>query len=327
MMTRNDIYRFALILCTLSLWMGLGLAACQIVHTRPRPQGKIPEFYRKPVIDDQTEQGTQGEELEGVNAVRFGSSCEGRPIYGYVIGEGEQTVLFLAGIHGDEPGGETLLFELRDRISANPSQVSDCCLVIIPGVNPDGLDTEQPLNANGVDLDRNFPASNWAHGRRLQDPDLLGTSAGSEAETQAVLKAIKDYPPDRVISVQSSRSCIDYEGPVPETVNLAYLLSRECDLAVNNLESETGSLGVYVGTDLGLPYLCMELEYRHKRQVIPPFEKKRFIDGMIRFLENSVERGKEEEVEAKEGEVATVEAEEGEVKNVEIEKVVYQHRT
>lgn len=286
-MTRFDINRLTLIACTLALWMGLGLVACQIMHTTPSYEGRSPVSFRRTVLDEGGGDGGEGNVQESVNAVRFGTSCDGRPINGYVIGEGACTVLMLGGIHGDEPGGETLLYELRDRISTNPGRVSQYRIVIIPAMNPDGLETEKPLNANGVDLGRNFPAFNWGHGRRPSDPDVLGTSAGSEPETQAIMKAIKDYPPDWVITIQSSRSCIDYGGPLPESVNLAYALSRESDLAVNNLEAETGSIDILAGTDMGLPFLRMELEYKHKRGVIPPFENKRFTEALIRFLELS----------------------------------------
>ena len=34
-------------------------------------------------------------------------------------------------------------------------------LIVIPSCNPDALETESSLNANNVDLDRNFPSKNW----------------------------------------------------------------------------------------------------------------------------------------------------------------------
>ncbi|RMH62265.1 MAG: peptidase M14 [Bacteroidetes bacterium] len=72
----------------------------------------------------------------------LGTSEEGRPLYGVVVGHGPQTVSLIAGAHADEPvGPETLralLVEgLRERRTL--AALGEAFrLVVVPHINPDG---------------------------------------------------------------------------------------------------------------------------------------------------------------------------------------------
>jgi murein tripeptide amidase MpaA len=71
--------------------------------------------------------------------------------------------------------------------------------MILAEANPDGLLTGRRTNANGVDVNRNFPARNW---RRFKHPLFdNGPSPASEPETRAILAAIEEMRPGRIVSI------------------------------------------------------------------------------------------------------------------------------
>jgi predicted deacylase len=194
-----------------------------------------------------------------------------------VVGRGKKTVLLLAGLAGDEPGGETLLEALRDRLTANPGAIQGVTMVIVPACNPDALEKETRLNANGKDINVNFPS---------QDRESKGKGLGLddrrallEPETMAVLETIEEYAPDLVISLHSSGGCIDHEGP--EGLKFATLFSRSSGLPVRGKGSRSGSLGAFLALQEDVSYFRIELEYRHKRGVMPSAERHRFMDAFM----------------------------------------------
>jgi hypothetical protein len=234
----------------------------------------------------------------GIRTSSFGRSVEGRPIIGYVIGRGEKTVVLLGGLAGDETGGETLLNALKDTLSANPGQAGGVTLVVLPACNPDALEKETRLNANGVDLNLNFPSLDWdsgvSNGKRVEP---RGPGACSEPETMAVLEAIVQYSPELVVSIHSCGACIDYEGP--EGMRFASVFSKGSNLPVRRKGVWPGSLGACLAMEQEESYLRIELEYRHKRKVMPSAEKARFINAfMDLFRELASEKDPEALVES-----------------------------
>ena len=121
----------------------------------------------------------------------IGYSVQNRPIEAYSFGQGESQYLIVAGIHGGYEGNTVdLANKLLVYISQNPGVIpSGSTLYIIPDMNPDavarGRNVDARVNANGVDLNRNFPTSNWTanwdHTNCWNDrPTTGGTSRGSE---------------------------------------------------------------------------------------------------------------------------------------------------
>jgi predicted deacylase len=92
-----------------------------------------------------------------------GQSVRGREVEYSVHGQGDLTVMLLAGIHGDEECGTPRLLRLHAELTrvAEAELLMGRTLVIVPRVNPDGLLAEQRHNANGVDLNRNFQSDNF----------------------------------------------------------------------------------------------------------------------------------------------------------------------
>ncbi|HPF35316.1 MAG TPA: M14 family zinc carboxypeptidase [Candidatus Krumholzibacteria bacterium] len=116
---------------------------------------------------------------------QFGSSVQGRELWGLVISddvqntEAEPEVRYSSSIHGDETVGIVLTLNFADYLLSNYGQpgyeevtnlVDNYEIHLMPLHNPDGYVLDQRYNANGVDLNRNYP-----------EPD--GTHATQEIET------------------------------------------------------------------------------------------------------------------------------------------------
>ena len=124
----------------------------------------------------------------------IGTSVEGRPIEVLRRGdEGGRKVLVIGVIHGDEQAGLAIVDELTTL--PVPAGVD---LYLIDSMNPDGAAANRRTNANGVDLNRNFPY-NWAPLGTPGDWQYAGTGPASEPETQAMVSYIAALRPDLVI--------------------------------------------------------------------------------------------------------------------------------
>jgi protein MpaA len=106
------------------------------------------------------------------------------------------------------------------------------------------------FNANGVDLNRNFPSANRVNERRT------GATSLSEPEARVIKQLIEQYSPDRIISLHQPLACIDYDGP---GTTLAVRMAQYCTLSVKKLGARPGSLGSYAGVDLGIPIITFEM--------------------------------------------------------------------
>jgi protein MpaA len=183
-----------------------------------------------------------------------GSSVEGRPIDCLVLGDGADGVLIMATIHGNEPAGTPLVNRLIKHLTAKPELLQGRRVVLMPVANPDGLAQGTRRNVNGVDLNRNFPASNFDTGGNH------GSRPLSEPESVAIHKVLTAYRPKRIVSIHQpinyGKACIDYDG---NAASLAAAMAEECELPIIKLGSRPGSLGSFAGITLGIPIITVEL--------------------------------------------------------------------
>ena len=123
---------------------------------------------------------------------KLGESVEGRPIMAYRLGErGRPPVVLISTMHGDEPRTRQILLSLKE---GRPIVGVD--LWVVPTYNPDGLAAGTRKNANGVDLNRNYPHE-WAD---LDGDYESGPKPKSEPETRAMVRFLKDVQPRRILS-------------------------------------------------------------------------------------------------------------------------------
>lgn len=132
-----------------------------------------------------------------VQTTQIGSSVQGRPLEVTQVGSGSQLALAVIGnVHGDEVHTEALVRGLMEQYVNAPGLVpSGFTLYFVPTMNPDGLAAGTRYNANGVDLNRNWPTDDWqADAARTRGivPGSGGTAPGSEPEVQAVSRWLLD---------------------------------------------------------------------------------------------------------------------------------------
>ncbi len=175
---------------------------------------------------------------------------EWREIDCLALGEGEEVVLFLAAIHGNERAGTPLLRRLARHLRAHPDLLDGRTVLLVPEANPDGAARRRRYNARGVDLNRNFPSAN-----RVSRPRYGGAPL-TEPEALALAGLIDRRRPDRIVSLHEPLACVDYDGPGKA---LAGRLAEACGLPLRRLGGQPGSLGSYVGETLGIPIVTLEL--------------------------------------------------------------------
>lgn len=186
----------------------------------------------------------------------LGRSVENRPINGHVFGSGDDSILILATIHGNEWAGTPLLERLADYLAAHPEVVRNRRVVLVPVVNPDGYDRRSRYNANRIDLNRNFPAGNRKNSRRN------GKRALTEPESRVIHRLIERYRPDRIVSIHQPIGCVDYDGPGSA---LALTMAEAGEMKIKRLGARPGSLGSYAGDRLGIATITLELPSRASR--------------------------------------------------------------
>jgi protein MpaA len=180
-----------------------------------------------------------------------GTSVQNRPIMCTVLGQGPDVTLILAAIHGNEPAGTPLVRRLAEHLRQSPHLLAGRTVVLLPAANPDGLAYNSRSNANGVDLNRNFSTANRANNAEF------GRTALSEPEARAIQQLIRQYSPDRIVSIHQPMGCIDYDGPGYAII--ASRMAQYCSLPVKKLGAKPGSLGSYAGLTLGIPIITLEL--------------------------------------------------------------------
>lgn len=180
----------------------------------------------------------------------IGLSVLGRPIEYEVHGDGDDVVLIMATIHGNEAAGTALVERMSGLFAERPELLHARRVVLVPVANPDGMARNIRHNVHGIDLNRNFPAPNFSV------RDRHGRNPLSEPESRALFALIEQHRPNRIVSIHQPVTCIDYDGPAEQ---LAEAMAAYCDLPVKRLGSRPGSLGSYVGLVLEVPIITLEL--------------------------------------------------------------------
>lgn len=183
----------------------------------------------------------------------LGYSVQNRPIELISIGtepEKPEKLLIIATIHGNESAGTPLVHRLIEQLRIRPRLLDGCSVLVVPLANPDGYALGTRGNANGIDLNRNFPATNRVNN------NINGPGGLSEPESTLLHDVVLIHQPDRIVAIHQPLDCLDYDGPAD---GLAKSMAMYCPLPVNKLGSRPGSLGSFAGVDNNIPIITMEL--------------------------------------------------------------------
>lgn len=197
-------------------------------------------------------------------------------------------ILTFALIHGDEGPSGAVARAWMERLSKIDPQNS---WRIIPVLNPDGWEKQSRVNANKIDLNRNFPTKNWKEDSKhrwevVEDKDprrFPGTTAASEPETRCAMSHIDDFKPTFIISVHTPFGVLDFDGPrmkFPEYSDLPWF----------SLGNFPGSMGRYMWGERQVPVLTIELkgsDYAHR---LDQFDKLQDVTGVVAIQSEKILR-------------------------------------
>ena len=196
----------------------------------PQPEALL-EAFRTTVLAAGGRQSTTGTSVQGRPLVRFDLGTEGKP-----------TIFLTSLMHGVEVVGSLALLDAVRRLS-HPSDpcaariLADAKIVVVPVVNPDAFYTNmtklargerawQRCNANGVDLNRNFPRLTtrrlyhpFSGSRFRRSPHYLGAHALSEPESRAVRATAIEIRPTLSLAFHSFGNLILYPWAYTNTEN------------------------------------------------------------------------------------------------------------
>lgn len=235
-------------------------------------------------------------DCENYDWVHVRNSVQGDPLPWIVFGDAsdedkpsfkEKDVAFImCGVHGDEITPIKFCFDIMNYLKivyADPEIVkkdfNNKIVIVAPLVNPDSFFKARPsrVNARGVDVNRNFPTKDWARdARRLWISSFRrdkrrnpGVTANSEPEVVFQMNLIKRYGPDKIISVHSPLTMIDYDGPGTIIIGsidgnkahqlLSQMSKDASDYKIEDYPFFPGSLGNWAGKERDIPTYTLEL--------------------------------------------------------------------
>ena len=164
----------------------------------------------------------------------------------------DKTILIIGVFHGEEPQGEYLINKfLKTDLAGIKNK-----LLIIPCLNPDGKSINKRQNANGIDLNRNFPTKNW---KVTDNPEYFGgNKPNSETETQFMVEVLENYKFDAILSIHAPFKIVNYDGPAKD------LAQKISDITGYPVQADIGyptpgSFGNYAGVERNIPTITLEL--------------------------------------------------------------------
>ena len=179
-------------------------------------------------------------------------------------------ILIIGVVHGDEPQGEFLI----NNHLKNHKDLKN--LIFIPALNPDGKKLNERTNANGVDINRNFPTKNWILSEKNRY--FGGEHPASEIETKFVINIVEKYNPKLIITLHTPFKIINFDGMAREiSGKIASCFDYPVEESIGY--STPGSFGTWAGVERNIPIITIEMDEEcPQEELIIPFEK------MIKYL-------------------------------------------
>lgn len=179
----------------------------------------------------------------------LGHSVQGRPIYKYEIGQGKTKILMWSQMHGNESTTTKGLLDfmnlLHDDEEIRTAILKQFQFCIIPILNPDGAEVYTRVNANNVDLNRDF--------QNLSQP-----------ESRLLMQCYKDFNPDFCFNLHDQRTIFGV-GTTGKPATVSFLAPSYDETKAYD-EARLRSVGVI-------------MKMVHALQVFIPGQIGRFDDG------------------------------------------------
>jgi murein peptide amidase A len=201
-------------------------------------------------------------------------------------------ILLLGGIHGDELTAASIVFKWLQFMQTPAAR--EFHWMVVPVVNPDGLlaPRAKRVNANGVDLNRNFPTPGWQQDaprywakKTGSDPRRFpGTAPLSEPESRWLNEEMERFRPHVIISVHAPYGVLDFDGPAAPPRRFGRLL-------LNRVGVYPGSLGNYSGMHKNVPVITIELP--NARAMPSDAEVRRIWQDMLNWIRHNVPQQEE----------------------------------
>ncbi|MFT5426688.1 MAG: protein MpaA [Gammaproteobacteria bacterium] len=174
----------------------------------------------------------------------YSASDENRPDIKTMNVSTHKRVLIIGGIHGNEYSSISIIFKWITILNQNTAGAYHW--KIIPLLNPDGLlqKSSKRVNANGVDLDRNFSVETGA------DQETTPW----EPESQWLAEEIERYKPDAIITVHAPNSSRAYKRLNNSQPALGAQYQKK-------IAPYPDSFNQYVSAMIDIPILTIELPY------------------------------------------------------------------
>jgi len=231
------------------------LIATLFIATSAHSTSPCAEFVKK--LPNMTLQLCEQAKLQDSGA----RSVKGQPIYMQDLPKADAKirVLVVGGIHGDELSSASLAFHWLQLAKEIPA---DAHWRFIALLNPDGLlsSPARRTNANGVDLNRNFPTPNWEREAKVYWEQRVkrdrrrwpGPKPLSEPESKYLHDEMERFKPDLIVSIHAPYGVLDFDGPTTAPAKLGRLYLDQVGIF-------PGSLGNYGGVHKGMPVVTIEL--------------------------------------------------------------------
>lgn len=231
------------------------LCAMQHSTAQPTPSDPCVEFYA--VLPNVSMPLCQGAKLKPSGT----KSVKGRPLFLQDVGQDDAAlrVLVIGAIHGDELSSSSMVFHW---LAFAQSDNEGIRWRFAPAINPDGLlgKPAKRTNANGVDLNRNFPTPHWEVESvrywqvttKRDSRRWPGKTSLSEPESKFVYQQIEQFKPHLIVSIHAPYGVLDFDGSVLPPAQLGRLYLDQVGVF-------PGSLGNYSGIHRGIPVVTVEL--------------------------------------------------------------------
>lgn len=289
--------RHALILFSLVLLYASPMRAeTAVATTEAAPMTPAIKSYCEKLEKSFKKYGWEKSDCANFKWNHYRNSVLGNPLMWTVFGDvsdeelpsfkDKDVTIVMCGVHGDEITPIKFCFDLmyylREAFN-NPEKAKgeflNKVVLVSPLVNPDSYFKARPtrMNARGIDPNRNFPTKDWQlEARKLwltkfrrdkrRNP---GEKPNSEPEVIYQVNLIKRYNPDKIVSVHSPLTLLDYDGPSIAANNGMdgvkahdLLIQMSKDASGYNIKDYPffpGSLGNWAGQERNIPTYTLEL--------------------------------------------------------------------